>query len=187
MATEILTPNGDVAGASDWVKTGSPPDSDDATYTEIDEGIAGADDDTTYNEQPNQSPTFGTTIDFEFSNPVGTPNTGSGANSWTLKTRARHGGGGVPDSFTVAVYESTTLRAGPFDHASALTGSYQTFSDTFDPATISNVSNLRVKLNGAAGFTPLTQPRVTTVELVIQLVAASSGGKAGSKIAIGEL
>ena len=178
MATESLVPSGDIAGASDWVKTGSPPDSDDATYTEIDEGIAGADSDTTYNEQPNQSPTFSTTIEFDFSNPVGTPNTGSGADSWTLRVRAKHGGAATPDSFTVAVYEGASLRAGPFDHAAALTSSYQTFSDTFDPAAITNTSNLKLRLVGAAAFTPLSQPRVTAADLVIQL--AATGNPAGS-------
>ena len=167
MATEILTPNGDVAGASDWVKTGSPPDSDDASYTEIDEGIAG-DADTTYVEQPNNTPTFSETINFHFSDPVGSADVGSGADSWTLRTRAKYTGADAP-VFSFALYQgASTLIAGP--SSPTLTGAYGEHTLTFDPAAITDVNDLRLRLTGSASFGG-SAPRVTAADLLIQLVS----------------
>ena len=166
MPTEILVPNGDITVSSDWTKTGGGL----ATYTEIDEG-ASHDSDTSYVENLVIVPLNGNTFEFALTNPVGTPNYGSGAASWTLRMWARSTGiaGGDLD---ISVYQGGTLKQGPYTHT--LTTSYAQYTVLFDPAAINDANDLRIRFAGNAGATFV--PRVTATTLTIQQMVSPPNG-----------
>ncbi len=162
MATESLVPDGVVSADHDWINQASAT----ATAASVDEGITG-DADTTYVEQPSNTPSVSDTMQFTLGNPVGDVNLLSGADSWTLRVRAKYVGLGEPDSFEYALYEGASLRAGPF--SPTLTSSYQQFDHTFDPASITSASNLLVQCTSQAGVSG-DKGRITAIDLLIQLV-----------------
>lgn len=163
MPTEDLLPDGNVAGSHDWLNEVGGT----GTFLSIDEGIAG-DGDTTFIERLDNTPASDDNVTFTLGNPVGTPDTDSGPGTWTLKTLAKKVGALTPDTFAVTLLEGVTVRAGPFSHAAALTESYQTFDDAFDPAEINDVNNLRVRFAGNSDLSGLADPRVSAFAVRIQ-------------------
>ena len=92
----------------------------------------------------------------------------SGADSWGIRCVAKKIGAGTPDAFALAVYETATLRAGPFDHAATLTTAYKLIIETFNPSAITNAANVRTGTTGSSNAGADGDPTVTVLDIVGQ-------------------
>ena len=161
--TVIFTPTGQVNASHDWTNQAAGA----ATHAEVDEGVPG-DGDTTYMTRLDNTPATSDTIVHTTTISSGTADVNSGADSWGVRSVAKKIGAGTPDTFEYSVLETSTLRAGPFNHVAGLTTSYVLFVDTFNPSAFTNTANLRISTSGNSDAGGTADPTVSVLDVVGQ-------------------
>lgn len=127
----------------------------------IDEGVDGADDDSTYIEQTDEN-TY-SILKCHLGDPSGAPDTGSGIASWALRYRAKYVNSPA-FAFKVELRQGTELIT---SSEPTLTASWATYLLLFDPGNVTDPDDLRIwiwALADGSGFA-----RVTAVELRIEV------------------
>jgi hypothetical protein len=172
---EILLPD-TLIDAQDWENEAGGTGT--ATVDRIDEGCTSPDDGTTWINQDDGLVTVGTVFKCHLSDPVGTPDTSTGPASWTVRTRAQYANG-LPSTFLVTLKQGTTTIT---SYTPTLTASWATYNLVFDPASITDATDLRFEIDSAPNFSQYA--KVTAIELIIKTVdpASSSGGSKGADL-----
>ena len=161
--TVTFTPTGQVNSSHDWTNQAAGA----ATHVEVDEGVPG-DGDTSYMTRLDNTPATSDTIVHTTTISSGVADVNSGADSWGVRSVAKKIGAGTPDTFEYSVLETSTLRAGPFNHVAGLTTSYVLFVDTFNPSAFTNTANLRISTSGNSDAGGTADPTVSVLDVVGQ-------------------